>query len=360
MAGISQSRMGMVYHSHVQLSTTLTLWFAGLLSKGLNGTSAYGDYAFLPRTDEVTYYNALYVYALTLAAQWAAALNNTADASRWTNRSSTVSDAINAHLWDASVGAYFDSSNTSTGVRHAQDGNGIAILAGVADASRADSALDYLSAHTAQTYGNAFYDADVPGVGNATERVYAFISFFELQARFLTNQAESALEEIGRLYGWMTTHDPTVTVWEGIGPGGMPYEGTYTSMAHGWSTGVLPLLTNYVLGVQPTGPGFETWTLKPYTGGLQWARGQVATPYGAIEVSWQMGSAGAFQLNATVPVDTVATISVPANGNATVCLDWQTVYASGLQSYGSKTDYADGFVKLDGVGGGMHAVTVDA
>ncbi|WP_204249304.1 discoidin domain-containing protein [Frondihabitans sp. PAMC 28766] len=36
----------------------------GLLSKGLNGTSGYGDYAFLGRTGEVTYYNALYVEAL--------------------------------------------------------------------------------------------------------------------------------------------------------------------------------------------------------------------------------------------------------------------------------------------------------
>ncbi len=41
----------------------------GLLDKGMNGTDGYGDYAFLPRTGEVTYYNALYVQALDDAAR---------------------------------------------------------------------------------------------------------------------------------------------------------------------------------------------------------------------------------------------------------------------------------------------------
>ena len=35
---------------------------------GMNGTSGYGDYAFLPRSGEVTYYNVLYVKALRDAA----------------------------------------------------------------------------------------------------------------------------------------------------------------------------------------------------------------------------------------------------------------------------------------------------
>ncbi len=39
-----------------------------LLSKGSGVTEGYGDYAFLPRTGQVTYYNALYVYALQNAA----------------------------------------------------------------------------------------------------------------------------------------------------------------------------------------------------------------------------------------------------------------------------------------------------
>ncbi|HEX9337323.1 MAG TPA: discoidin domain-containing protein, partial [Pseudonocardiaceae bacterium] len=59
----------------------------GLLQKGLNGTSGYGDYAFLGRTGEVTYYNALYVLALQDAAAMADALGHPSDAAAWTQRS---------------------------------------------------------------------------------------------------------------------------------------------------------------------------------------------------------------------------------------------------------------------------------
>ncbi|KAK4494503.1 hypothetical protein PRZ48_014801 [Zasmidium cellare] len=234
-----------------------------LLSKGLNGTESYGDYAFLPRNEEVTYYNALYVLALNYASAWATAINDGTSSRRWSNRALIVSSAINSHLWDASVGAYLDSSNTTNGVRHAQDGNSIAVLAGVADRPRAKSALQYLSTHNSRFYGNSFYDGSVPGVDNATDRVYAFISYFELQARFITNQPDSALDQIDRMYGWMSRNDPGITMWEGIGPNGTKYEQGFTSLAHGWSTGIVPLLSNYVLGINPTSPGFQTWTVKP-------------------------------------------------------------------------------------------------
>ncbi len=86
----------------------------------------------------------------------------------------------------------------------------------------------------------------------------------------------------------MATHDPGVTQWEGIGEGGKPYEDDFTSMAHGWSTGIVPLMSNYVLGVKPAGPGFSRWIVKPITtgGGLTWARGAVPTPMGPISVFW--------------------------------------------------------------------------
>jgi hypothetical protein len=280
----------------------------GLLSKGLNGTGGYGDYAFLPRTGEVTYYNALYVEALKDAAQLASALGNTADATRWQQRAQTVSDAINAHLWDPAAGAYLDSATGP--VRHAQDGNSIAVVAGVATGQRATEALDYLSAHTEQPYGNSFMDNDTL-VSDGTQRVYAFTSYPELEARFQAGQANSALDEINRLYGWMAGHDPGHTDWEGIGSGGSLYEGAYTSMAHGWSTGVLPALTNDLLGVQPTGVGFATWSLQPNPGNVTWAQGTVPTPHGTIRVSWTQEPNAMLRITVDVPRGTTATLRLP-------------------------------------------------
>lgn len=343
------------------LIAVLDRWYSSvtdqnnLLSKGMAGTDGYGDYAFLPRTGEVTYYNTLYVLALRYASAWAISQKDNASSLRWEDRATTVSNAVNQHLWDAAAGAFLDSSDTTNGALHAQDGNSIAVIAGVANKTRATSALSYLYTHNQRPYGNSFYDGPLPGVDSAQDRVYAFISSFELQARFLNNDPDSAVEQIDRLYGWMASHDPGNTMWEGIGPNGIKYEQGFTSLAHGWSTGVVSLLSNYVLGVLPTSVGFETWSVKPYLPGrLDWARGEVATPHGPLAISWQRSNANSshnevFELNVQAPEGTVGTISVPVGDNRSVSLD-------GRQVTGSPDD--DGYVTIQHVEPGSHQVEV--
>ncbi|KAJ6109535.1 hypothetical protein N7486_001770 [Penicillium sp. IBT 16267x] len=288
----------------------------------LNKTNGYGDYAFLPRSGIITYYNALYVHALKSAAQLATILGNSADSQNWTSRAFTVSENLLARNWDPAVGAFFDggpcrneAADTICNV-HAQDGNGLAVLSGSVNSSLATSLLEYYGNATSRPYGNAFYDNDLLSTG-FSERVYAFISYFELAARFATPGASSsAFEEIKRLYGWMSTHDPEITFWEGIGPNGSPYEEGFTSMAHGWSTGIVPLMTNYVLGVRPTGPGFKTWQICPVVdgGNLTWARGEVGTPQGPIRASWSNNDNGTFSLRIEAPENTRGFVCVPSTG----------------------------------------------
>jgi hypothetical protein len=344
-----------------QLKKVLDSWYPsvtdgdGLLSKGLNGTSGYGDYAFLDRTGQITYYNANYVQALHDAASIARLLGRSTDADRWTTRAGTVADAVNAHLWDADAGAYLDSGTGA--VRHAQDGNAIAITAGVAGPARAASALAHLDATTALPYGNAFMDNDTIFDG-ASKRVYAFTSYPELVARFESGLADSALDQIRRTYGWMDRNDPGTTHWEGIGPDGSAYEGAFTSMAHGWSTGVLPALTNELLGVRPTAPGFANWSVRPHPGSVSWARGQVPTPHGPITADWQHPSHGAFTLTVKAPHGTRGSIAVPTDGRTV------TVHVDGHLAWNGKKAKAydarsqDGYVLLDGLTAGTHTVTV--
>jgi hypothetical protein len=285
---------------------------SGLLSKGLDDTGSYGDYAFLSRTAEITYYNALYILALQAGAQLANVTNNTAAAANWTARAEVVGSAMNSNLWDASVSAYIDS--TDGAVRHAQDGNSLAILAGVADGDRANASLAYLS-KLALPYGNAFMDTD-DLVSDGTERVYAFLSFFEISARFEIGDVSGALDETRRLFGWMATHGPTQTFWEGISTNGTLYEGAYTSAAHGWSTGVTPALTKYVLGVQPVQPGYGLFNVTPSIGDLTWAAGSVPTPSDPIQVSWEL-MPGQFELNVTIPAGSTGQINLLTEfGNA--------------------------------------------
>ncbi|MEV0404102.1 discoidin domain-containing protein [Actinoallomurus sp. NPDC050550] len=343
------------------LVKTLDTWYPsvtdsrGLLAKGLNGTGGYGDYAFLPRTGEVTYYNALYVQALNDAAGLARALGHPADADRWQQRAQTVAKAINTYLWDATTGAYLDSGTGA--VRHGQDGNGLAIVAGVASPEQAVSALGHLAKTTAQPYGNAFMDNDTL-VSDGSKRVYAFTSYPEIQARFRSGQADSAIEEIKRLYGWMTNHDPGITDWEGIGENGSLYEGAYTSMAHGWSTGVVPALSNDLLGAVPTGPGFATWAVQPHPGSVTWARGQVPTPHGPLRVTWTQGHGAVLTLAVTAPAGTSGDIAVPTGGKrVTVRVDGKVAWNGGAAlAYRATND--GGHITLHGVRAGSHTVQV--
>ena len=333
----------------------------GLLSKGLNGTAGYGDYAFLPRTGEVTYYNALYVTALIDASKVATSLAHTADATVWMARAKPVSAAINAHLWDSSVGAYLDSATGA--VRHGQDGNGLAVVSGVADQARATSALNYLATKTALPYGNSFMD-NTTLVSDGTTRVYAFTSYQDIRARFLSGQADSAIEEIKRLYGWMANNDPGITAWEGIGANGSMYEGPYTSAAHGWSTGVLPTLTNELLGAAPTGTGFSTWSVIPHPGTVSWAKGRLPTPHGSLDVSWKRGThEQSFALTLTAPRGTSGVISVPVTSSHDVVrLDGRVVWhgkpSRGDDATANSVSAASGYVTLSSVESGSHSVTV--
>lgn len=331
----------------------------GLLKKGLGVTQGYGDFAFLPRTGIITYYNALYVLALQNAASLAQTYGYPDDAERWTERSIRIAQAINTVLWDPVVGAYLDNPDSTT---HGQDGNMLAILSGVANyKTRSASILDYW-ASLALPYGNPFFsNDDLSASGEFSSRVYAFISYFELCSRFETpTYADSAIEEISRLYGWMSTHDPGITFWEGIGKNGSQYEGPYTSDSHGWSSGVTPALTNYVLGVTPTAPGFEEWKVKPVpVSGVTWARGMVNTPKGGLNVSWSSVDLDLFEFQVQVeaPANTKGTISVPVSRETVV------VFVGGVPAwtgwdgvaYGAKYSY--GYVTVD-VSGGSTVVSV--
>ncbi|GAP87730.2 putative glycoside hydrolase family 78 protein [Rosellinia necatrix] len=282
----------------------------------------YGDFAFLPRPGSAAYYNALYVLALNKAADLAGLSSPSSssspsaradDAARWRERAAAVSSGFQSTLWDAAASAYLDRKCAGAGCgAHAQDGNSLAVLAGIADDASAASALRYLAEHNARPYGNAFYDAGGEELGAGfSDRVYAFVSYFEAAARFETRDPAGALDLIRRTWGWMAAADPGVTHWEGIGAGGAKYEGPVTSLAHGWSTGVTPLLTTYVLGVRPTAPGFREWAVDPVPGDgddISWARGVAATPYGPLGVSWDRDADGNLRVVVDAPEGTTGTV----------------------------------------------------
>ena len=268
-----------------------------------------GDYGFHRPGEVVAYYNAEYSLALERAAQLAGWLGEKHAEARWLARRRPIARAFTRVFWDAKAGAFVDT--TADRATHPEDAQAFAILAGLATPAQATAALAYLGVHEWRGYGQTVTDTgswDGPAVGtDVKDRVYPFITYFEVLARYAAGQPEIALQLIRREWGYMAKNGPATnrgTTWETIGPYGGGPVNVRQSWDAGWSSGAAPALTNYVLGILPTSPGFATFTVTPRQGDLAWARGSVVTPHGLLTVSWQRTDLGGIRLHVTAPPGT--------------------------------------------------------
>src|SRR5207237_6127119 len=180
-------------------------------------------------------------------------------AARWRSRRTALKTPFNRMFWDQQAGAYLDAPDGP--VVHSQDGNAFAVLGGLASPAQAASALGYLAGHDWRGYGNALGDTDAWDTplmlgAHASECVYPFMGYFEVLARYQSGLGDYALGLIRREWGYMVKNGARDRMWELIGPYGGGPPGPYPSWDHGWSSGAAPALTSYVLGVQPTSPGY--------------------------------------------------------------------------------------------------------
>jgi Bacterial alpha-L-rhamnosidase 6 hairpin glycosidase domain/Bacterial alpha-L-rhamnosidase C-terminal domain len=275
------------------------------------------DYALIPRHGNVVaYFNAQAALALRDAVQLATWLGDRAHATAWAGRADAIAAAFAPAFWDSSAGAFHD---TTVDVEiHPQDANAYAVLAGVATRQQARAALRYLAVHNTRRWGNtiADYDGwDEPGWGSdASQRVYPFVSYAEVLARYEAGLDASALELLRREWGYMVTHGPQTTMWESIDASGEPV--TFPpSWNHGWSAGAAPALTRVVLGVRSATPGYGEFVAEPHPSYLAWARGVVPTPNGAIAFGWTR-TARRFVARVVSPVP--GRLTLPVTGKATL------------------------------------------
>jgi len=81
-------------------------------------------------------------------------------------------------------------------------------------------------------------------------------------------------------------------------------------LSHGWCSTPLVQMSQHVLGVEPTSPGFRTITIHPHICDLTWAKGKVPTPQGDVEVSWKLIN-DKFLIEVTIPQGTEAEVILP-------------------------------------------------
>jgi hypothetical protein len=287
----------------------------GLIVTGAQISTTNGGYDWDfydgAKTGVVTAFNDLYYASLRDVAYIEASLGNTAKAAAYNQTADHVRAEINANLLDPATGTYYLSESDHATL--AQDANALAVLFGVAPASRVPGILSALKTlwgpHGSEPFSGSTYSS----------LISPYITAYEVEADYLAGDTADA-EHLMHLT-WDQMIDPqnpffTGTMWENIGPDGTATE-SRTSLAHGWASGPTPILTSYVLGVQPVDPGYQTFTVAPHFGSLQWAEGAVPTPYGRILVRWTRNG-HRFSLTVAAPPQTTALIELPDGHHLTL------------------------------------------
>lgn len=124
--------------------------------------------------------------------------------------------------------------------------------------------------------------------------------------------------------GWLySVLQGATTVWErwnsyshekGFGPVDM---NSFNHYAYG-AVGEWMVATIAGLDLDPDVPAFQRSLLRPRPGGdLTFARASLQTPYGLLSTDWKLED-GVFTLNAVVPPNTSAIVSLPATTSAKV------------------------------------------
>ncbi len=326
---------------------------------GLMNVTGTADWARGGQGGENIEANALLYEVLKTGALLAQVEGNTTLASSYSSQAASLKTQINARLWDSSAGAYRDNPSSSL---HPQDGNSLAVWYGVTNTSaQAQSILLNLRGNW-NTLG-----AQTPEWSN---NISPFTGSMEVYAHFAANDDTNAIALIKREWGYMLNASigTRSTFWEGYtSSGAFAYNGSFTSLAHGWSTGPTGALTTSVLGILPNSAGGQSYQVIPHPGTLAHAEGTLTVAAGkTIHVSYTHGTAGDFtlQVDASSNSGSSGVIAVPTFGQShVVAINGTTAWngssftgASGIAS----ADQDASYIYFRGVQPGTYTLSYSA
>jgi len=246
------------------------------------------------RWGKPSYTNIMYYWALNCASSLAHAIDDEEKSVGFVSRAYRLGEKIDRQLWDEAREVFFDTSTDRK--RVPQDANSLGIVSGlVSEPLRQQLMLQYLREHMWKEWGSTNVDVPyyrlTPGVPFHNKRVVPFMNYYEALARFIARDDEGALELMRRCWGNMVDSEPGSTFWEFVGrKGGVDVH--FSSLCHGWSAGIVPLLSKYVLGVRPVAPAYRSFLFDPRPLDLEWAEGRIPVPGGFIEARFEKSGKG--------------------------------------------------------------------
>ncbi len=225
--------------------------------------------------------NSWYYMALDAAKEMALLTGNFNDTTAYRIKMQSIKENYNKKFWNGK--AYRTPGNK--GVTDDR-GNALAIIAGIADSTK--------------------YDA-LKKIFQTEFHASPYIEKYIMESFFVMHDAKGGLDRMKKKYSKMVESDLS-TLWEGWGIGKEGYGGG--SYNHGWSGGSLTLLSQYVAGIEPDKPGYESFKIMPQLGGLNEVHCTAPTPKGNIHVDISQ-SGNKFTLKINVLNNTEAIIGIP-------------------------------------------------
>lgn len=314
---------------------------------GLLYVTGTSDWGRMDQGEHNTEANMIMYKTLRTSSSLAAWMDDSALASNLSTLAAKLKDIVNINCWDASAGAFGDSEGDNS--IHPQDGNSMALVFGAANTTSIQNISLALTANWI-TIGSL-----APELPN---NLIGFGQSFEIKAHLAARQATRALDLIRRAWGWYLNHPSGTasTCIEGyLADGTFGYRDTtgygndysYTSHAHGWSTGPTDALTSYVVGIQLTAPAGDTWVFAPQFGDLESAQGGFTTPLGKFSAGW-ISYQGGYTVWWRFPTGTLGTLVLPGLGKALPSVEGangERIFG-GLWNSGNETLVVDGMMAV--------------
>ncbi len=176
-------------------------------------------------------------------------------------------------FWSQDAGAYMHALEPELNPQITRFPSMFAIIYGYASEEKKKQILQHV-----------LLNPDIPAITTP------YMKFYEMEALCSLGKQPEVLEEIRSYWGGMLRegatsfwekYDPSLCGEEHLAMYGRPFG---KSLCHAWGASPAYLLGRYFLGVEPTSPGYASWTARPSLGGLAWMKGSVPTPYGCIRI----------------------------------------------------------------------------
>ncbi len=286
-------------HAYEPAKRYLNLWDSdgnGLV-KFRGGDWTWGDWG--DNKDIQLIFHSFYYLALKGMQNSAQALGKTSDAMQYLTEMKAFKKAFNQKYWNGV--SYRDLKYKGKTDDRVQ---ALAVVAGLADKEKYSAIISVLKQE---------------------EHASPYMEKYVMEALFMMDQPEFALERQKKRFSKMVNNKTFTTLWEGWNFNDPKYGGG--TINHSWSGGGLVLLSQYLCGISPLKPGYQQFQIKPQIGNMEYASATIPTVIGNIETSF-VNKKRKLKLSALVPNASSAIIVLPKEYNK-VMINGKTVFEDG-------------------------------